>query len=205
VPDPIELRRLADGLRAIKYTAPTGEDSSYAIAYTEGVAKLAADLFAQLGADAAQVGDTLRAAGVTGHSWEGRMVGEQRKEDRLNPVSTWLQSLLGPGYYRYSGEYQIDLQVPGGEHDTEDTGGIEVPAAVRDFLNGYEDPYDDELDHYRGIAIDDDGRPRLYLTAGDTWICAAIHPQHPDRICGAPTPCPAHPDVNPLITAGGQE
>jgi hypothetical protein len=188
-----ELRRQADALRAIKYTPPLGEDSSYSAAYTRSVAELAAELFATLGATADQVGDTLRAAGITGHTWEGHMVGETRA-DRLNPVSAWLRSLLGPGYYRYSsGEYQIDLDAPG---DTEDTDAIKVPEAIVDFLGAAEDPYDDEVNRYRGILLDDDGRPRLYLPYTDTWICALINAQHPDKICGAfsgSQPCTLHP------------
>jgi hypothetical protein len=147
----------------------------------------------RLGSSADQVGDTLRAAGITGHTWEGHMVGETR-EDRLNPVSAWLRSLLGPGYYRYSSsEYQIDLEAPG---DTEDTDAIKVPDAIVDFLGAAEDPYDDEVDRYRGIVLDDAGRPRLYLPFTDTWICALINAQHPDKICGAfsgSQPCTLHP------------
>jgi hypothetical protein len=192
-----DFRGRADALRAIKFASPLTETTGYGTAYTEGVAALAADLFATLGETPEQVGDTLRAAGVVGHCWEGRMVGEACA-DRLYPVSAWLLSLLGPGYYRYSGEYQIDLQVPGS--DTTDSDAIAVPVAVRDFLGAIEDPYDDELDRYRGLVVDDQGRPAIQ--SDSRWMCAGIHAGTPDKICGASVPCPTHPGV--VAVAGGE-
>lgn len=189
----ISLAERADALRAVKYLPPLAEGSSYSVAYTEGLAALAAEVFDHLG-DIDQVGDTLRAAGVVGHTIEGRMVGESRAQ-RLNPVSAWLHSLFGPGHYEYFGgsAYQIDLEVHGG--DTEDAGTIPVPDAVAEFLDVIEDPFDDEVHRYRGLTVDDAGRPAIYLGDTEVWVCAAINAQDPHLICAGPVPCPEHPAV----------
>jgi hypothetical protein len=186
-----KLRARADALRAVKHHSPQADDSAYSLAYTEGLTALVTQLLDSLGGTADTVADTLRAAGITGHTDEGRMVGEQRPP-RLNPVSAWLRSLLGPGHYQYSGPdgYLVDLETAG---ETEDTDAIAAPEAVRAFLDGIEDPYDDEVHRYRGLTIDDDGRLSIYLPADNNWVCAAIPAATPDGICGIALPCPVHP------------
>jgi hypothetical protein len=188
--DPAQIRQRADALRAIKHQPPTPEDSGYGIAYIQGLAALATELFAALGDSPDAIADTLRAAGTAG----------EPGEYDTNAVSNWLRQLLGDGDYFYGFDgFAVDLEVPDDELDSEDADTIKIPAALRQFLDDHEDPDPGDLDRYRGITVADNGRPELYLPRARAWVCAAPRTDEPDRICGAPvrpSACILHPPAS---------